>query len=284
MSRYDFLRTKVKEIQQYLNGFTILNQIFSSEYFKSVEAQINAAEKDGLSGPINSIFLLFVDDSQNGYQQAQKLEEYLELIFNHPTTDKGNKNHIIAQFRGSGSTDTLFEVSILGNLLKQLPESEIELFPKTNNNRDVEAKVKLVDRWVYIDVTVLNDSKEDTEIIERMLDPRIEESGGRWIDSDKDAARYAGKAIYKSDQFIPNTPNVLMISLFGTRLFMPGTDDKLKRYDILNLGAVFEFDRKTLNSVITENCDPNCSLSGEEIIKLKHLLSNESFAPLVYGV
>lgn len=111
----------------------------------------------------------------------------------------------------------MFEISILGNLLNQIPPGDIELFPTAVGGRGVEAKVKLEDRWIYLDATVLNDSAGETKELTQLLNDGGGVGKGMWVDFQRDTDRFVKKKEYKNPQFLPNNPNVLVISLFGTR-------------------------------------------------------------------
>jgi hypothetical protein len=213
---YDFFRDKEKIIKKFVASQSNLQSLFTGEFFSIVEKQVNEMERTKTNGPINSLFLWLIGDSNNSFKQALLLEKYVDLIFTHPNTTNADRNHIIGQIKSNDSTDTLFEINILGNLLTQLPIEKIELFPRTVESKDVEARVFLVDRWIYLDATALNDSAEDVEKIDRMLNKGDYKNSGGPIDFDKDSMRYWGKIEYKSQQFIPENPNVLILSMAGT--------------------------------------------------------------------
>lgn len=283
---YDFLRKKAKEIQTHLDTSPVLKTLFPASYFVIVNQQIDHMEATSTNGKINSMFLLLMDDSENNFKQAKLLEQYTGLIFSNPHVSNADRNHIIGQMSGMGSTDTMFEISILGNLLKQLPSDKIELFPRTVGKKDVEAKVFLVDRWVYLDVTALNDSAEDADAIDRMLNHNDYSNSGGWIDFDKDMMRYLGKLQYKGEQFIPSEPNVLVLSMAGTRLlFVDNAWNSSKIVaQIDNVGFIMQFDRKVLKKASDDYCDSTCALTEKEKEILIGLLSNEQYEPLVYGM
>ena len=80
-----------------------------------------------------------------------------------------------------------------------------------------------------------------------------------------------------------NTPNVLAISLFGTRPPFLYTEWGVKVTTIIpNISLLMIFDRKNLTTITTENCDDSCSLNEKEIASLKELFSGSSYEPLVY--
>lgn len=284
-SRYDFFRDKAVIIKGFVSKSTLLTSYFDESYFTHVLKQIDFMEEKGWNGPLNSFYLFFIDDSDKDFKQTKLLEKYLKLIVDHPTTTNADRNHIKGQIKTGNSVDTLFEISILGNLLNQLPHDEIELFPRSVGKKDVEARIKLVDRWVYLDATTLNDSEGETKELTELLNKGGGVGKGMWVDFQRDMDRFIKKIEYKSPQFIPNTPNVLVISIFGTRPLFIHDEWSAKSATIVpNISLLMEFDRKDLKNVTTENCDDSCPLSDVEIIRLKGLFSGSGYAPLAFGL
>lgn len=284
-SRYDFFRDKVILIKNFVSKSQLLSSYFDEPYFAHISKQIDFMEEKGWNGPLNSFFLFLLDDSDNGFTQAKLLEKYLKLVVEHSTTSNSDRNHIKGQVKTDNSVDTLFEISILGNLLNQLPPSDIELFPRTVGKKDVEARVKLEDRWVYLDATTLNDSEGETRELTDLLNKGGGVGKGMWVDFQRDTDRFIKKMEYKSSQFIPGTPNVLVISLFGTRPVFIHTEWGAKVGTIVpKISLLLEFDRKDLKNVTGENCDSSCPLSDKEIIRLKELFSGSRYQPLVFGL
>ncbi len=282
-SQYDFFRDKEKKIKDYLSKHILLSSYIDETFFEIVSKQVREMERRGLNGPLNSIFLFLLDDSDSGFKQTELLEYYLKLIVEYPTTTKADKNHIKGQLKSDNSIDTLFEISILGNLLKQLPPNIVELFPKTTGARDVEVRLLLDGRWVYLDATVLNDSAGDTIELIDLLNKGGGVGAGKSINFKSDMDRYIRKLEYKSAQFIPNKPNVLAIATIGTRPLFVHSEWGVKVSKIVpNIGMLFEFDRKELVTITTENCDNSCFLTNKEKSLLKELLSGKSFVHLVY--
>lgn len=283
-SRYDFFRDKVTVIKDFISKSSLLESYFDKSYFSHVLTQIDFMEEKGWNGPINSFFLFFLDDLDKGFSQTKLLEKYLKLIVEHPTATNSDRNHIKGQLKTDNSADTLFEISILGNLLNQLPLGDIELFPRTVGEKDVEAKIIIENRWIYLDATILGDTEGETEELVDLLNKGGGVGKGMWVDFQRDTDRFIRKMEYKSNQFIPKTPNVLAISLFGTRPPFIHTEWGAKAETIVpNIGLLLEFDRKNLKNVTTENCDDSCQLREKELAKLKILLSGSSYAPLVFG-
>ncbi|GFP31793.1 hypothetical protein HKBW3S42_00099 [Candidatus Hakubella thermalkaliphila] len=115
MSYYDDLNQKSYEIERFINTFPLLSSVFTPHFFEDVRAQIEEMRRLGLSSSLHSMFIFFRDDSENGYQKTRRLEDYLTKIFSHCST--GERNYIKSEFTRLQCLNTLFEVSILGNLL-----------------------------------------------------------------------------------------------------------------------------------------------------------------------
>lgn len=281
---YDDWRRIAQNISNYFDSMPTLKIVFNRNFFKEIDTRIDELEKQK-SHKFGSMLIFFRDDSQKNFKQSHLLDSYLKLIFSNPTCNKVNKKHLCSQFRGWDSTDTLFEVSILGNLLKQLDLTQIKLFPKTIGNSDVEARVNLDGRWIYLDVTVLNDTQEDTQLIDEMINKGRTKNTFSWIDMDKDEERFERKLVYKSNQFMPNQPNAIILGNVATRLpIYSGLEEPKFSSNLNNIGVVFEFDRANLKKVRVDDCDISCSLTDEEIKILSNLFSGAMYAPLVYGV
>ena len=283
-SRYDFFREKAVIIKNFISQSSLLFEYFDTTFFQHVSNQVDTMEQKGWSGPINSIFLFFIQDSEKGFVQTKLLERYLRLIVEHPTTTNADKSHIKGQLASENSHETLFEISILGNLLKQLPRDDIELFPRTVGKKDVEARIMLDGRWVYIDATVLNDSEGETRELTELLNKGGGIGKGMWVDSYRDVERFLRKIEYKSTQFPSGAPNVIAIALSGTRLLFIHDEWSPKLANIIsNISLIMEFDRKDLKRATTENCDSSSPLTEKEIKALKKLFRGSDYMPLVYG-
>ncbi len=283
-SRYDFFRDKATIIKDFVSKSTLFASYFDEAYFTQILSQIDFMEEKGWNGPINSFFLLFLDDSEKGFTQTTLLEKYLKLVVEHSTATNSDRNHIKGQIKTDNSVDTLFEISILGNLLNQLPSGDVELFPRTVGKKDVEARIKLDDRWIYLDATTLNDSEGETKELTELLNKGGGVGKGMWVDFQRDTDRFIKKMEYKSSQFMPNTPNVLAISLFGTRPMFIHTEWGAKVGTIVpKISLLLEFNRKDLKNVTDENCDSSCPLTDREIARLKELFSGSGYQPLVFG-
>ncbi|GFP28289.1 hypothetical protein [Candidatus Hakubella thermalkaliphila] len=279
MSYYDDLNQKSYEIERFINTFPLLSSVFTPHFFEDVRAQIEEMRRLGLSSSLHSMFIFFRDDSENGYQKTRRLEDYLTKIFSHCST--GERNYIKSEFTRLQCLNTLFEVSILGNLLSQLPQDRVRLYPQTVGQRSVDAEIVLISRPVYLEMTVLAESQADRDVRELMMGVRCH----HWLGSrnlDKDADRFIRKLLEKSAQFIPGQPNVLAISVFDWFPADFEIEPAMRDNCYLNLGMVLQFGRARIEHVFTNNCDPSCQLTDQERDRLVELLSGQGYFPLAY--
>lgn len=231
----------IAEYKELIEQYPHLKDIFTPKYYSSLQNQLNAYRKDH-SARINPIFLFFLREKQGSRAKLELLNKDVGLVFSAAALNN-EKKHIAGQLRSLDAHDTLFELAILSTLIDEFAPSDIELFPSTTKNHDVEARIKLIDRWIYIEVSVLKDSKEDSDELTDLLRSGKKVGEGKFMDIDKDRLRYLGKSEYKAQQFLPNTPNVLMLALTALRLdlyhFSEGNDITI---DTDNIGAIMEFD------------------------------------------
>ena len=280
---YRFLRQKCNEIEQLLKPYTILRNIFTPNYFKEILNQIDNMEKNHQSGPIHSMFIFFRYDSENNYSQTKMLEKYLYYIFNHPSIKRKHKNNISKDLTRQNCLETLFEISILGNLLYQLPNNKVTLYPKTISGKNVDAMVVLINRPIYVEVTVLGESGCDKKDRESRAQAGIDHYIG-WRNIKYDGMRFTRKIYDKSVKFKPNQPNVLMISVFD---FFPD-EYEVKwatnngNFSSTNIGLILQFGRAKIENKFFKNCNPSCHLAEEEKDMLIELLDGKNFLPLKY--
>ncbi|WP_176229467.1 hypothetical protein [Candidatus Hakubella thermalkaliphila] len=282
-SYWDDLKQKSYTIEKLISASALLSSIFTHEFFVNVRTQIGEMKRLNRSGPLHSMFIFFCDNPENGYRKTRKLEDCLMKIFSHPSTRAKDRNYIKSELTRLQCLNTLFEVSILGNLLSQLPQDRVRLYPKTVGRRNVDAEIVLIGRSIHLETTVLAESEEDKNRRESMMRAGRDHWLGR-RNTDKDEGRFREKLLEKSKQFAPGRPNVLAISIFD---HFPA-DLEIKRAMgnnyYLNLGMVLQFGRARIKNIFTGNCDPSCQLTMEERNKLVELLSGQGYLPLAYGV
>lgn len=262
-------KEKVERFKKIVEQFSNLTSVLDEKYYSVILKQLEALSKDH-STHISPIFLWFLRDERLGTEKLRLLETDLQIVFS-ATIQNRIKKHIIGQLKTFNALDTVFELSVISALIKALPKERIQLFPKTNQNHDVEMKVKLVDRWVYIEVTILNEAKEEADEISEMLRSGQILGEMKPVDMNKGFYRIVGKSQYKSVQFLPDSPNLLILAELTTLSFLhdfPEIDTR--PIQIANIGAImrFNYDFKFLTF---QDGVESCQLTEEEKKILKEI-------------
>lgn len=282
MNYYYELIQQAKRIAKFIKSLCILKDVYDQRYFEKIKQQIIKMKKEQTSGPIDSMFILMTKDEEHNFKNIKLLEKYLGLIFSHSSCNKGDKDHIKKELIGNQSLNTLFEINIIGNVLNQLPSNKAILYSKTYNKKNVDVEIDLVNRPIYIEISVLGESKGDKNIRERMSKNKIHVwSSNR--DIERDTIRFSSKINYKLRQFFPHKPNVLILSTFD---FFPAKfniDIVMKNTCFLNAGLILQFDRKNIQKIHKDNLDPSCTLTKEEHDKLIELFQGKNYEPVYYG-
>lgn len=260
------IKNLITEYQELIKQYSHLKDIFTPEYYSSLQQQLKYLTKDH-GTKLNPIFLWFLRERQNSKNKLQLLSKHVNLVFS-ATTSNNEKKHIAGQLRSLDAYDTVFELGILSALIEEFAPSNIELFPTTTQNHDVEARAKLVDRWVYIEASVLRDSKEDSDELTELLRSGKGVGEGKWIDMDKDKIRYFSKSEFKAQQFLPNTPSVLILAMIALRpALYHFTEIDHTTVKVENIGAIMEFDIDFRYRAFREGVK-SCSITQAEKEKL----------------
>lgn len=269
------------QAEQTVKSLAILKDILTPNFFEQVRKQLDYLRKDR-GGKIHPLFnLLLRHDGGRAFEKVNLLEDYLERIFGHPSFTKYQRNHIKAQIRSFDhwqSLNMLSEIAVLGCLFKQVPTSHIKLYQKTVGNSDVDVIVRLKEREIFVEITVLGDSDYHQRILEDLV-----RSGSQKVftgDIPKDARRIRSRIEEKENRFFPGRPNVVILFLMGSWVPLP-----IQLWDLGNLsniGLIMQFNRYALESIVKEGCDPECLLNDEEQAHLTSLLGKENFTPLIY--
>jgi hypothetical protein len=282
MNNYRPIKQKAKEIEAWLTRSSLKNlkTVFSPSFFQIVHGQIRSMEKRQAHGPINSMFIFLLDNSGGDSSQILLFEKYLGLIFSRLTTKKRNK--IIGELRGDSSIDTFFEIGILANLLIQIPKGKIELFPKTVGKKNVDARLEPVNRWLYLECTVLHESDSDKERIEKMLIGKNITHYVGAINPQKGERRFQRKLLEKCNQFAPSLPNVILVSTFDSYPLPTTKNQAMQEIKLNNISAVLDFGREKFKKIYKDGCESVIQLTNEEKEILKTLFSTPKYKPLVY--
>ncbi len=276
------LRKGLIETKKFVLNYQFLKLIFSDSFFEAVDKQIGELEENprALLHPIYN--LMFKHDVQEGFSKLKLLEEYLALIFNQPIAEK-QKRYIKSELCSChrlNSLNVLFEISVLGPFLRNLSGEKLKLYPRTDGNKNVDIVIELVDRPVYIEITVLGISELD-----RIRRSAWTKTGVRlrpgWRNLGKDEARYIRKIEEKANQFIPDRPNVLIFSKFDFFPDIFSIKRALSTYTFSRIGLIVQFDRMDFDKMFEENLDEKCAISLKEKEKLNKIFKNY-YRPLIY--
>lgn len=282
LNYYYSLIQQSKIIQKFIQTMPILNDIYGNKFFERIRKQIVEMKRLEVDGPIDSMFLLMLDDNANDFKKVKLIEKYLYLIFNHPSAKKSDIKYVKKELAGNQALNTLFEVNIIGNFLNQCPSTEIELYPKTYENKNVDLAVTLFNRPIYLEITVLGESVGDRNVRERMSRNKIHVwSGSR--DIARDTIRFSSKINDKLKQFSAEKPNVLIVSKFDFFPVKFNIDIVMRNTCFRNVGTILQFNRKSLEKIHEQNLDPDCVLTKQELAKLREIVSEHKYNPIYYG-
>ncbi len=267
----------------------ILKDIFDDNYFNKVKGQLEALVEDR-AALIHPVYNLIIQrDVGHNFKKIGRMERYLVSMWNQISIKK--RNHIKAQLKSfdqAQSITRVYEINVLGYLKEIFRDNNVILYPKTKTDSELEAKVKLVEREINIEVTVLCDGKfhqnKLTELLRNSSDAFFSVGTG---DIQKDTNRVLSRISEKSEQFEPAKPNVLMFfdrtcwSVYPVR--WPIGDDSVESIKFLkNIGALMHFDGDKLLDVESNICDADCRLSVKEIGALKDIFDSK-FETLTYS-
>jgi len=262
-------------IETEVNQGAILAEVFGSPFFARVKGQLRAIENDGASDYSNIFSILEIDD------QRHNLARFLLLIKN--KLEKGKWKHLCNRLTSDSANTSLkaiFEIMIVGNLLNQLPSAHIQLDAQTIGKKDCDIRVKLINRDVDIEVTMLDESEHAREWHKRLQRQKV--TAGAVAHSVLDGTRVLAHIKGKSKDFLPHNPNVLVMQLFDWRERTKFAMDNLKSGKFSRVGLVMLFNRKMLAEDHIVAFDPECALTKKEVQKLIELLNGKDFIPLPF--
>lgn len=271
MSLFDFMAPSVEEcdaieaeVQQ-----TILGEVFGKSYFAVVRQQIDEWVQEK-SSRLSSIYSVLQRP-----EWRKKLAEFLQAVKGKSKpTEWRHLCKRLAMLDQNTDLEALFEVVVLGNLLLQLPADRITVNAATTSKKNVDAKIWLVDRFVYLEITMLGPSAEVKERNERMA--RHGQKHAVWTGIGDGHGRRMGQKIRdKASQFLPGMPNVLALCSHEVWDRMPGWELAVEGFSKENIGHLYVFDRMGLGRVFIG--DPACTLTADEESKLQELLNGKGY-------
>lgn len=251
---------------------TILREVFGKSYFAVVRQQID----DGIqkkSSRLSSVYAVLQRP-----EWRQKLGEFLQAIKRKlKPTDWRHLCTRLAMLDQNTDLEALFEIVILGNLLRELPDDRIVLNAPTRNKKNVDAKIRLMDRFIYLEITMLGPSAQVRERRERMERHGITHAVWTGI-GEGHGRRMAGKLQDKASQFLPGTPNVLILCSLEVWDRMPGWEQAVEDFPKENVGHFYVFGRMRLGRTFVG--DPTCALTTDEERALQELLNGKNYYPM----
>lgn len=278
------LLSDLERTRKFILSSESLKSIFNNDFFSIVRNQIEELKENkwGLVHPLWNLMLSH--EPSNSFAKLKLLDEYLTSIFSHPATTKANKDYIKKELVSTSkinSLNMLFEISVLGLLLKYFDHGKIVLYIKTVGNKNVEASVVLLGRPVYLETTVIGESEKDqSERIEMTTKGKRTWGGSR--DINKDIGRVVSKLKDKAKQMMEGTPNVLLLGAYD---FYPDEfhiTSALRRNKFSKIGLIMQFGRGKIEKIYKDGLDNNCSLSEDEEKRLSRVF-NEKYVSLIYG-
>ena len=260
--------------------YPILATIFDSNYFDGIREQIQEMSKNDLQGPIHSMFVAMTRDNEQKRGFLPLFEKHLSLIFNHPSIKPSLISYTKKELISERCINTMFEVSTIGNLISKIGPDKTTLYAKTAGPKDVDIKIDLFDRPIYVEISVLGESRGDADLRDRMMrKKRGVYSGSR--DMAHDTGRFKVKVEEKTKQFLPNKPNVLILCTFDFFPVELEIKQAMTNNYFVHVGILLRFYREKLKNTFT-NLDKNCQLTGREMNWFRDFFESKEYKPLIY--
>lgn len=279
---YQNIKNQRDEVYNLLDSFPLLREIFNDTFFGRVDQEISAMEAAEINGPIHPMFRYLELAKDREDDQLPLFEEYLEALLSHYDTTPTHKKHIITELTAGGHLFRMFEINILGNIVTQMPANQVRFDPITIGKKRSDAAIKLIDREVFLEISMLGEAEPDRKKREEAMYAKRRMEGGS-IDIDAGIERFAKKITDKGQQLPPGKPSVVVIQVFD---FFPldfQVEQAVNQCEFPNVGAIFQFDRIQLKRVMVKGCDLSNQLRDDELVALKNILSGSSYRPLIFG-
>ncbi len=271
---YEPSAVEVGQIQREIEG-TLLAEIFTMPFFASVMGQARAYEA-GKPTEISNAYSVLQPP-----EQRAKLLEFISLM--KPKMSNAHWKHLTERVRSDSRSQSLlalFEVSLAGNLLSQLPSGHVELNVVTIDAKDADIGLLLDGRMIHLETTVLDESDQ----MKALLPMRNKQKVSIWSSdvSEVNGSRLLDRIDKKSKEFLPGHPNVLAIQTFGAFDWTELAREAYLEHDVRNIGLLLPFGRIELKTEFAKEPDDSCRLTKNERELLIELLSGDNFFPLGY--
>lgn len=250
---------------------TVLGEIFRPAFFGARRKEAKDIQNGSADSLSNIYSILQVPE------QRQKLAEFLLLMKGKLSI--GDWKHLANRLSSDAeerAMQALFEVVIIGNLLAQMDTSRITLNAPTVNGKVLDASITLIDRPVYLELSMLSQS-------ERAERRRRQLSRAKFAVWTASHAEYDGRRVTqmieeKSAQFDEAQPNVLAFQIFDPiNDFRQQAAERFHRYQYKRIGLLLPFNRTSLSQQHVRRGDPSCLLSDQEQEVLIELLSGNRY-------
>ncbi len=252
-----------------------LSEALGEDFFAKTAEQIRRYQNNE-SNELNSLYSLLQPP-----EQRKKFIAFVESMkMKMSSREWGDLCEKLASGNGLRAINAAFEVTIAGNILAQLPPDKVQLNAPTKASKNVDVCLYPTDRPVYLETTVLGESKKNYERRETM------ESGIKVWMGDPFTV-FGGRAVRAigtkgREQFLPEKPNVLVISVFDVWDNLEPARETLASTPFENIGLLLPFGRKELMRDCIARPDPSCRLTSKEEEIILELLSGERFFPIGY--
>lgn len=255
---------------------TVLGEIFRPAFFTARRKEAKDIQNSA-SDRLSSIYSILQVPAQR-----QHLTAFLHLM--KEKLSSGDWIHLANRLSSDAkeqSMQALFEVVVLGNLLAQMDSSRILLNAPTAHGKKIDASIMLTDRPVYLELSMLSQSKRAERRRKRLSRSKI----AVWTASHNefDGYRLTRMIEEKSTQFDDLQPNVLAFQVFDpVNDFTEQAAQRFHHHPYNRIGLLLPFNRTSLALQHIRQGDLSCSLTDCEQNRLIDLLSGDGYFSIGY--
>ena len=279
MARLEAVEKKHEQLEHFC---AIIAPVFWEKVRETIETE--AATTQSLKLPV--LFFLLDRRDIESLQSLDQFLGYLRKSSSKRSRREGNKlaGRLQKRIEYRHAAGALFEIEILTCLLERNPEGSVELYPQIRNRNFSEASIRLGEKTIYLEATILSQIEGQEKIWDiaygKMNPTRkeMEDWGLHKVhhssyistvtgvsDPYNDALRITGKVEGKQRQLADGSPNILCIGL-------PDTDPNSLSVE-WGINAIFSGDLKPAQSIIRHQksrLSNDKNLSAIEIQKIEN--------------